>query len=228
MKLLSMDTSTKVLSLAVSDIDKILAYHNTRLEKVLSSSIIPSIKMILKKANVSINDIDAFVVGLGPGSFTSLRVGLSTIKAFAVATGKPVVGIPSLDILAGNIQKERSHICVICDAKRHLVYSCRYQKTGKNLKKVSAYVLTDIENVLSKINKDTVFIGDGIKLFQEDIEKWHRSKTFTIKFEDETKWYPRAQKCVRLALERLKDNQIDNIDQLKPMYLYPKDCQVRK
>src|SRR3989304_5415259 len=103
MKILSIDTSTKTFSLAVSDGEEILRSRNIKITRVLSSSIIPSIHQILKKAGIALSQLDGFAVGLGPGSFTSLRVGLSTIKAFALATGKPVVGIPSLDVLALNV-----------------------------------------------------------------------------------------------------------------------------
>ena len=103
MKLLAIETSTNRFSLAVSEGGEILKSRTLILDKVLSSSIIPSIEKILKESKINLKDIDAFVVGLGPGSFTSLRVGLATIKGLAFATGKPLVGVPSLDAIALNI-----------------------------------------------------------------------------------------------------------------------------
>ena len=84
MKILSIDTSTKNFSLAVSKDGRVLRYRNIFLDKVLESSIIPSIEGILKSADVRFKDLDGFAIGLGPGSFTSLRVGLSTIKSIRV------------------------------------------------------------------------------------------------------------------------------------------------
>src|SRR3989338_9976041 len=106
MNILALDTSTKQFSLAVSVKGKIVAQRNIVLKKVLSSSIIPTIDQMLKRLKMTFKDIDGFVVALGPGSFTSLRVGLSTVKAFALATAKPVLGIPSLDALAQGVQSQ--------------------------------------------------------------------------------------------------------------------------
>jgi tRNA threonylcarbamoyladenosine biosynthesis protein TsaB len=104
MKILAIDTSTKHLSLAVSDGDKTIASRNVRPRKDLSMTITFDIERVLGKANIRLTDLDGFVVGLGPGAFTSLRVGLSMLKAFVMVTGKPVVGISSLDAIAMNVR----------------------------------------------------------------------------------------------------------------------------
>src|SRR3989338_5093578 len=100
MYFLSIEPSTKVFSLALSDGRRVLRYRNMTVDKVLEHSIIPAVDRLLASAGVPFKKLDAFAVGLGPGSFTSLRVGLATVKAFAMATGKPVVGVPSLDVIA--------------------------------------------------------------------------------------------------------------------------------
>jgi len=117
MKLLNIDTSTKNLSLAVFDGKKIVRHRNIILNKVLSNKIVPSIERILSDSKIELDQLDGFAVGLGPGSFTSLRIGLSTVKALAFATQKPVVGIPSLDIIAQGCSSGGT-ICVVVDAKR--------------------------------------------------------------------------------------------------------------
>src|SRR3989338_3422719 len=134
MNILAFDTSSKHFSLAVAKDGKTLHSRSIFLKKVLSGSIMPAILGILKKAGLTLAKLDGFAVGLGPGSFTSLRVGLSTVKGLAYALKKPVVGIPSLDVLALNV-KEDGQICVVCDAKRNMVYACLYQKKGKELKR---------------------------------------------------------------------------------------------
>ena len=92
--ILNLDTSSKKFILAVSNGEKVLASSQTKPGKVLSDSIIPLVDKILKKAGVKLKGLNAFAIGLGPGSFTSLRVGVSTVKALSLATGKPVIGIP--------------------------------------------------------------------------------------------------------------------------------------
>ena len=172
MKILSLETSTKNFSLAVSCDQKILASRHFKLTKVLSSSIIPAIDGILKKSGLALKDLDGFAVGLGPGSFTSLRVGLSTVKGLSFVTGKPIVGISSLDVLAMNAPVEAgASICVIGDARRNLVYSCVYRRTEKGLERVNEYSLTGMEEVLKKIKEPTFFSGDGIPLYREIIRE---------------------------------------------------------
>ncbi len=223
MKLLSIDTSTKKFSLAVSQGKNILACRNITLNKILSSSIIPRIRGILKDSGVALKALDGFAVGLGPGSFTSLRVGLSTVKGLAFATGKPVVGVPSLDILAGNVQEQKVQICTVCDAKRNLVYACLYQKQGSRIKRKTPYLLTNIDDLLERIKEETLFIGDGVALYREAI-----LKETPARFSGEKDWFPRAGRLAGLALEQFRKKKYSNIDKLVPLYLYPQDCQVRR
>ena len=134
MHFLSIETSTKNCALAVSKDAKVLCARNFPSEKLLEDSIIPAIDKVLKLAKLSFAKVDAFAVGLGPGSFTSLRVGLSTVKAFCLATGKPVVGICSLDVIAEGVAAlPCDEICVIVDARRGMLYSGLYQKTPQGL-----------------------------------------------------------------------------------------------
>jgi len=225
MNLLSLDTSTKKLSLAVSRGEQILKYRNVTLSRPLSSSIMPSIRTILDNAKMPLARLDGFAVGLGPGSFTSLRVGLSTIKGLAFAVGKPVVGIPSLDVLAMNVPEDSAQVCTLCDARRNLVYACLYDKHGMTLKRKSEYLLTDIQQVLKKIKGKVVFIGDGLTLYAADIKK---SKGIMPQLIDQKNIFPQARFLTHLALERFAKKKYDNIDQLVPLYLYPDHCQIKK
>lgn len=223
MNLLLLDTSTKSFSLAVAAGDKILASKNLVLEKILSSSIIPTIKNVLHKADIDLSAIDGFGVGLGPGSFTSLRVGVSTVKGLAFALNKPVVGISSLDVIATGLPGDYSSLCVICDARRDLVYACFYEKVGKRLKQKSDYMLLPPVDVIKKIKEKTIFVGDGITMLaKENLVK----ENFVLA--DENFWFPNAKNLFPLVIERFIEQEYDDIDKLVPLYLYPEDCQVQK
>ena len=224
MNLLCIDTSTKNLSLAVSKNGKVLKFRNTKLNRPLDRSIMPSIKKILDSAGMPIKKLDGFAVGLGPGSFTSLRVGLSTIKGLAFAVCKPVVGVSSLDLLAMNV-RDNAQVCTLCDARRNLVYACLYEKKGTALKRKSDYLLTNIHDALKQVKGATVFIGDGLKLYRDDIKK---VKTITPQFADEKDVFPRARHLVPLVAERIKKGKWDPVDKLIPLYLYPDHCQIKK
>ena len=224
MNLLAIDTSTKHFSLAVAKDGKTLRHRGILLKQVLSDSIMPAIQDILKKAGLTLAKLDGFAVGLGPGSFTSLRVGLSTVKGLAFALHKPVVGISSLDVLALNVNAD-GQVCALRDAKRNLVYACLYAKKGATLKRKSKYLLTDIENVLKQINGEVTFIGDGVPLFREVIEKAAGIKP---RFVPEKLMYPQARHLAALALKRFESKEHDAPETLVPLYLYPEDCQVVK
>ena len=224
MNLLAIDTSTKHFSLAVARDGKVQRYRSILLKKVLSDSIMPAIQGILKKAGLTLAQIDGFAVGLGPGSFTSLRVGLATVKGLAFALKKPVVGVPSLDVLALNVTGD-GQVCVVCDAKRNMVYACLYQKKGDALKRKSKYLLADIKDVLKRIKGEVTFVGDGVPLFRETIEKTAGMKA---RFAGEKQMYPRAKHLATLALKRFEAKDYDAPETLVPLYLYPEDCQVQK
>jgi len=214
---------------------------------VLEDSFLPAVDKMLDSTGIKFNQIDGFAVALGPGSFTSLRVGLSTVKAFAMSTNKPVVGIPSLDIVAhslplvGRVREgglAYDEICVINDARRGNVYACIYGPKGRSSSRTltvvrkTDYLLTTIENVLDKVHGSTLFTGDGLKLYRKDIEvayqKFHSKKGSACKclFADEKWWYPQAKVMAALAWERFSRKEYDDAAKLLPLYLYPQDCQV--
>ncbi len=229
MNILAIETSTKHFSLAVLKNDKLCVKQDVMLDKVLSDSIIPAIDGTLKKAKLSFSEVDGFAVGLGPGSFTSLRVGMSTIKGFCLASGKKVVGVSSLDLIACNVlPASQRDICVIVDAKRAMVYAAIFRLGKSGLTRIGKYRLLEIKDLLPQIKKNTTFVGDGIALYREAIEAYFAKTKIHITFEQESLWLPKAEHLAFLALDRFKKKKDDNINKLLPLYLYPEDCQVRR
>ena len=223
MKLLTIDTSSKNFSLAVSAGERIVSVKNVMLQGVLSSSIIPTIEAVLKKGGCVLSEVDAFVVGLGPGSFTSLRVGLSTIKALAFASGKPIVGIPSLDAIACHAPQQDGPICVVTDARREMVYACCYEKKNDIMRATTPYMLMNIKDLLGQVKAPALFVGDGIFLYSETITKGPLAHQCA----DKKYWYPQAKSLAVLGYRKfLKGRTLDS-DKLIPLYLYPEDCQVK-
>jgi tRNA threonylcarbamoyladenosine biosynthesis protein TsaB len=231
MKILAVDTSTKHLSLALWECSKIIAARNVRPRRDLSMSITFDIERLFRKAGVMLHDIDAFAIGQGPGSFTSLRVGFSMMKAFIMVTEKPVVGVSSLDVIAMGIRlRKHAHVCVIVDARRGLLYSCLYEKNGDSLVRFSEYLLKPVEDILHLLEGEVVFTGDGVSLCREAILAAAASSggRFSALFEDEKHWLPQARELARLGARRLLKGETDRIETLTPLYLYPQDCQVSR
>jgi len=225
MNILSIDTSTDRLSLAVLKGQNIAASINIEIDKSLSDVIIDKIKLVLSKAKVPLEKVDGFIVGLGPGSFTSLRVGLSTIKGLVFSKRNFLVGIPSLDALALGSHNGKIHICVIQDARRGLVYTCFYQNKNSNLKRKGKYQLISVKDALKKLKGDVHFTGNAINLYKDLIKN---TKGIRATFASKRFWYPQAEDLISLGIGRFEDNKLDNINKLIPLYLYPEDCQVRQ
>lgn len=228
MKFLGIDTSTKNLIIVIFRDEDILYERNIEVGQGLSEVLLSEISLSLKSANIGIDELKGFAVGIGPGSFTGMRIGLSAVKAFCLALSKPVVGIPSLDILADNIQflsSKSKLICPIIDARRNLLYTCLYEKRNRGLKRKSRYLLISIEELIKRINKKTLFLGDGLALYKNELKRILGIKS---EFAHLSLWYPKAVNLAKLGWEKIKKREFTDPRRLLPLYLYPKECQIRK
>jgi tRNA threonylcarbamoyladenosine biosynthesis protein TsaB len=224
MVILGIDTSSKMMCIAVSD--NAGKVYEFRLEagKKLATILAPNIKRVLDCLGLGVGDVDCFVCATGPGSFTGIRIGLSTIKAMAFAVRKPVIGISSLDILAMNASGEKGLICPIVDAKRGLIYYSLYTMKPA-LKKILAYKLTSPEEMpKAKFTSSCVFLGDAVKLYHDRIS----ARIKGAEFLDEESSYPRPGNIITLARQRVGSKQQVSSFKVEPIYLYPKECQISK
>jgi len=227
MNLLAVDTSSRRLSLAVKTADGKIRQRNVILTRVLESSMIPAVRRILDGSGLSLDKLDALAVGLGPGSFTSLRVGLATMKGLAFAAGKPLIGIPSLDALVlGCAGLEAAQICTVGDAKRNMVYGCVYDVKDGGAARRSEYLLIEMKILLTRIKNDTVFAGDGADLYKDLILAHGKKIRRRMIFAGDKSAYPQARHVLELAEEIAAKGKFSAPEQIAPLYLYPDDCQV--
>ncbi len=222
---MGIDTSTKFLCIGFFDNLKIFEYR-LNLGRSQSCFLLPSIERILKSLGVKPYQIDYFAVGLGPGSFTGIRIGLSTIKGLAITLKKKVLGMSSLDIIAYNaIPKDNyKFICPVVDAKRGLIYTSLYRKQGDTIRKLKPYKLIPLSELVKMVPGETVFLGDALRLYKKTL----MLRVKRARFLDEEFHYPKATNIIKIALERIKSRGLVDAKILKPIYLYPKECQVRK
>lgn len=172
MKILAVDTSSGVASVALTDDEKLkgefVLYH----KKTHSQMLMPAIEKLLKICQTDICDIDLFAAAAGPGSFTGLRIGIATIKALAHATNKPVAGVSTLKAMAYNLAYCSTLIAPIMDARRSQVYSGIYRWEGTNLSTVAKPQALAIERLLDMLLEhggQVVFIGDGVPVHKDII-----------------------------------------------------------
>ncbi|MCL2633872.1 MAG: tRNA (adenosine(37)-N6)-threonylcarbamoyltransferase complex dimerization subunit type 1 TsaB [Oscillospiraceae bacterium] len=168
MIILGLDSSAVTASCAVCDNDKILAYASVNVPVTHSQTLLPLTESVLKSANLSLNDIDAFAVSNGPGSFTGLRISVSAIKGMAFALSKPVCGVSTLLSLAYNLIGQNVITCCVMDARRNEVYNALFDITADTVTRLTpdrAISLDELGVELSQLTeKEIVFVGDGAEL----------------------------------------------------------------
>lgn len=223
MKILAIDTTTKFLTIAIY-IDGKVGEYNLEVGRQLSNLITLSIKRVLDAVNLEVKDIDYFACGLGPGSFTGIRIGVATIKGLSWIRNKPVIGISTLDILAQNVKDTDKQIIPVIDAKRNLVYSAIYKKKSGLLKRIGAYLLVSKEELCKRAGKNSIILGDAISLYGDSFVKNIKGAQIL----DKDYWYPKAHNLIALTLEKIKAKKFKDAFNIKPIYLYPKECQIKK
>ncbi|NQT90931.1 MAG: tRNA (adenosine(37)-N6)-threonylcarbamoyltransferase complex dimerization subunit type 1 TsaB [Candidatus Omnitrophica bacterium] len=223
--LLAADTSSPRFSIALLEGTRLIAEIRPQQVNRHSSDLIPRIEGLLLENSYSVTDIDAFCVGLGPGSFTGLRVGLTTMRGLAMSLKKPIVGIPSIDAIANSLSGRKGQICVIIDAKQKKVYARIYKGIGSRIVPKGRISLFKAEELMARITEPTIFLGDGVDVYRKYIVY---ILSIGAEFAPEPFWHVRAAIVGRLGVERLCSGKRDNVFSLSPLYIYPKECQVRK
>ncbi len=223
--ILSADTSSLKFSIALLRGAEPIAQFISGAPNRQSSDMLLEIDKLLSRHSYDIEDIDLFSVGLGPGSFTGLRIGVTTMRAMAFALKKPIIGIPSIDALAHAVTDNQPDICVIIDAKQGKVYGRFYKQNRGAVKPVSKILLAPINKLLGGVKGPILFSGDAITLYREAILK---ARIRGVSFAPEKTCYPEARIIGNLSFSKWKKRYRDNIFTLSPLYIYPKECSIKK
>ena len=223
MKILGIDTTTKFLCLGLYVDGK---YYEYSLEtgRSLSAVLVPTIQRVLIALGLKIADIDYFSCGLGPGSFTGIRIGLATIKGLSIVRNKPVVGVSTLDILAEEVKLENTLIVPSIDARRGLIYCSSYKREKGGLKRKSKYELLTLEEFLKKFSRKAAVLGDASPLYRDQM----LSRIKGVTMLDKDYWFPKPRNLINLTLARIRAKRVSSAEEIKPIYLYPQECQIKK
>ncbi|HIR75958.1 MAG TPA: tRNA (adenosine(37)-N6)-threonylcarbamoyltransferase complex dimerization subunit type 1 TsaB [Candidatus Choladousia intestinipullorum] len=170
MKILALDSSGLVASVAIVSDDTLLAEYTVNYKKTHSQTLLPMLDEVAKMIELDLNSVDAIAVAAGPGSFTGLRIGSATAKGLGLALGKPLVHIPTVDALACNLYGCGSLICPLMDARRSQVYTGIYTFEDGELriiKEQSPMAVEQIAEELNALGREVVFLGDGVPVYRE-------------------------------------------------------------
>lgn len=172
MKILGIDSSGLVASVALVTDDNLTAEYTINFKKTHSQTLLPMLDEIVTMTGISLSDIDAIAVAAGPGSFTGLRIGSATAKGLGLALKKPLIGVPTVDGLAYNLFGTDKVICPLMDAKRDQVYTGLYDYVDDKLHIISPQQAVSIDDIIDQTNqlgRAVVFLGDGVPVYQARI-----------------------------------------------------------
>ncbi|AWI07103.1 tRNA (adenosine(37)-N6)-threonylcarbamoyltransferase complex dimerization subunit type 1 TsaB [Clostridium drakei] len=218
MKILSLDSATEAATCAVIEDNRLLGEITFNYKKQHSILMMPMIDKLLKNLKIDINSLDGFVVSKGPGSFTGLRIGVSTIKGLSQGTDKPFVSVSSLDALAYNLAYTGGTICPIIDALRNNVYTALYNFVDNKLQRVSDYMIISIDDLISTMNEQNVkvcFIGDAIYKFKEKLTNNIKNVNFAPAHLNVVK----ASSLGEIGLNLLNSGIKDDLYTFSPLYI---------
>ena len=220
MNLLAVDTSTTSCSVALFSGDRLLAEAVYAAGKTHSRYLMSMIHGMLEGCRCEPEEIGGIAVALGPGTFTGLRIGISTVKGLSVATGAPVVGVSSLAALAFPFALHDCPVVAMIDARRGEIYYNRYHGAAQPATRV---LLAAPEAAAAALPENAILVGSGALLYRGIFE----NRCQHIRFADATQHVIRAASVGRLAMVRFKRQDVDPIDALIPEYVRKSDAQIR-
>jgi len=178
MKILALDSSGLVASVAVVEEDNLLAEYTVNYKKTHSQTLLPMLNEIAGMIELDLASIDAIAVAAGPGSFTGLRIGSATAKGLGQALDKPLISVPTVDAMAYNLYGTDKLVCPIMDARRSQVYTGIYKFIGQEdgyqlvpLKGQMAVSVKELTEMLDEIGEEVIFLGDGVPVYRNIIDQ---------------------------------------------------------
>ena len=216
MKVLAVDTATKSCSVAIVEEESVIVETTLFIEQTHSKHLMEIIDQVLDLSELTVAELDGFAVTKGPGSFTGLRIGISSIKGFAMASSKPVVGVSSLDSLAMQCSFSSYLVSPLLDARKGEVYFSRYRFENGYLKKeVREQAVSPVQAVCD-INEPCLFVGDGAKIYQNKIkDKLGNLAYFAPSYQNTI----RASTVAHISMAKFEINDTDDNSLFVPHYI---------
>ena len=179
MKILAVDSSGLVASVAVVEDDVLLAEYTTNYKKTHSQTLLPMLNEIKEMIDLDLNSIDYIAVAAGPGSFTGLRIASATVKGMGLALKKDIVEVPTLEGLAFNLCGTDKFVCPLMDARRNQVYTGIYHFVEKDhewiMETICEQCAVDVREIIQTCNElgqEVIFLGDGVPVYKKQIEEY--------------------------------------------------------
>jgi tRNA threonylcarbamoyladenosine biosynthesis protein TsaB len=227
MRVLAIDTSTMLGGVAIVDeLSGMVFEVRLNVKSTYSERLMTTIDYALKQSGYTISDMDFFAVATGPGSFTGLRIGLSTVKGFSFATGKPVVSVPTLEALAQNFPFCRHPVCTMLDARKKEVYFALFQSKDEGLARLISEMSMKANEALEKISEHdkVVFTGDGVTLYKTEIISLMGERAV---FASPEKMVPSPANVASIGMQKAMRGEFSEPVNLVPFYIRRSEAEIK-
>ena len=219
MKILALESSGLVASVAVVTEDKLIGEYTTNFKKTHSQTLLPMMDALLQMTGIDISEMDAIAVSGGPGSFTGLRIGSATAKGLGLALNKPIVSVPTVDAIAYNLYGTDALVCPLMDARRNQTYTGLYTFEQDKMIGLSGQKAVMLDELIAEINglgRKVIFLGDGVPVFKTAIEA---AIQVPYQFAPIHLSQQRAGALGALAVQYYKDGRYETAAEHQPDYL---------
>jgi len=221
--LLGLDTSTSCGSIAVVDGNQPLGEWNLNVPRTHAGRLLPGIQHLLRETGLKIENIDGFAVTTGPGSFTGLRIALTTAKTLSLVTGQPLVGIPTLDVIVENVPFAAGLVCRVLDARKGEIFAALYRKDpGGWTDRLTDYLSVPPETLREMIRGPVLLLGDAVPVYGEELRK---GCNYKITFASPEYGFPRASHLCRLAMKKMSQEGPTHPRDLQALYTRASDAE---
>ncbi len=219
MLVFGIDTCSSAATAAISDNTKMVAQTVVNMGRTHSQIMMPQIEEMFKTVGIDPGDIDAYAAAVGPGSFTGVRIGVATAKGLAQAVNKPCIAVSTLEALAYSSKIFDGIAAPILDARRDQVYNALFDCKSGEMHRLScdrALALSDLLEELKGLDRNVIFMGDGVFVFEEEIRKALGGKAY---FAPKTTVMNLGGAVAEIGLEKLKSGDVLHYSKLVPSYI---------
>lgn len=226
MLILGLDTATPVTTVALATEEQVLADMAVTGERTQAERLIPLIADAFDRAGVGVRDLDGIAVGIGPGLFTSLRIGVVTARMLAQVLDVPLVSASSLEILAESLAYSTRLVVSVIDARRGEVFAAFYRAVEGELTEVSPPRVLKPEALgaeLAALDAPAMLVGDGVWAYREVLMERLAGR---VEVASAAYSHPRAANLVSLAFPRFVSGAVEDLNRVVPIYIRPADAEI--
>jgi tRNA threonylcarbamoyladenosine biosynthesis protein TsaB len=226
MLILGIDTATRIASIGLTRDGDPLAEESRAAAANHTDTLLPLLSDLLMQAHVALTDIEGIGVSLGPGSFTGLRVALSTVQGFAYALGHKVVGVSTLEALARTVTDWTGTVCPLLDARKGEVYAAFFHRNYQGqVERLTPDQVCSPQAILRDCPLPCIFIGDGVETYGQFIQEQSGPAATLLPF---TTHHARGSVVARMAWQRLRRGEYDNLTTLVPRYVRKPEAEFKR